>query len=173
MRINWSFTKALSGVLACLAIVSSAERGAFASAPPPPSFTTLQPGGFRDIAQNLQVNIVLVGYEQGAGPQQIEPSLEQVKTTMSGPGVEFEENRGQFDEHFWESDDRGSVTLSGSVSGTTTTASDGRFYFGDTVAGGNHIVAAAENGFAFLPSSFTINPLNTNQDLIFVGQPTN
>ncbi len=65
------------------------------------------------------------------------------------------------------------VTLSGSVSGTTTTASDGRFYFGDTVAGGYHIVAAAANGFVFSPPSFTINPLSGNQDLIFVGQPSN
>ncbi len=37
----------------------------------PLSFTTLQPGGFRDIFQNLPINIVFVGYEQGAGAQQI------------------------------------------------------------------------------------------------------
>ena len=36
-----------------------------------PTFTTLQPGQFREINQNLQVNIVLVGYHQGTGPRDI------------------------------------------------------------------------------------------------------
>ncbi|HEV8140493.1 MAG TPA: hypothetical protein VGP81_12030 [Pyrinomonadaceae bacterium] len=36
-----------------------------------PPFTTLQPGQFREINQNLQVNIVFVGYHQGAGPRDI------------------------------------------------------------------------------------------------------
>ncbi len=71
MEINWNFTKVLPGILVCLAILSFAETPFASAPPPPPSFTTLQPGGFRDIAQNLQINIVLVGYEQGAGPQQI------------------------------------------------------------------------------------------------------
>ena len=33
--------------------------------------TTLQPGGFRNINQNLDVNVVFIGYELGAGPQNI------------------------------------------------------------------------------------------------------
>lgn len=34
----------------------------------PPALGTLQPGGFRDIPQNLAVNVVFVGYEPGAAP---------------------------------------------------------------------------------------------------------
>jgi hypothetical protein len=41
-----------------------------ASAAPP--LTTLQPGGFRVIQQDLPINIVFVGYEQGAGPRDID-----------------------------------------------------------------------------------------------------
>lgn len=36
-----------------------------------PALTTLQPGAFRVIPQNLPVNIVFVGYEEGAGPRDI------------------------------------------------------------------------------------------------------
>src|SRR5687767_13580955 len=36
-----------------------------------PTFTTLQPGQFREIDQNLQINIVFVGYEPGSGPRDI------------------------------------------------------------------------------------------------------
>ena len=36
-----------------------------------PAFTTLQPGAFRNIAQNLDVNLVFLGYEPGAGPRNI------------------------------------------------------------------------------------------------------
>jgi hypothetical protein len=34
--------------------------------PAPPVLSTLEPGGFRDIAQDLTVNVVFVGYEAGA-----------------------------------------------------------------------------------------------------------
>jgi hypothetical protein len=37
----------------------------------PPTLATLQPGGFRTIAQTLHVNVVFVGYEAGAGAQQV------------------------------------------------------------------------------------------------------
>ncbi len=40
-------------------------------APAPPTLTTLQPGGFRTINQELDVNVVFVGYELGAGPRNI------------------------------------------------------------------------------------------------------
>lgn len=39
---------------------------------PPPDLTNLQPGGFQEITQDLTINVVFVGYEQGAGPQQID-----------------------------------------------------------------------------------------------------
>lgn len=47
---------------------------AIASAKPsaPPDLNTLEPGGFREIDQDLTVNIVFVGYEQGAGDQDID-----------------------------------------------------------------------------------------------------
>jgi hypothetical protein len=38
----------------------------------PPNLTTLQPGGFRALNQNLKVNIVFVGYETGAGVRDID-----------------------------------------------------------------------------------------------------
>lgn len=39
-----------------------------------PNFVTLQPGQFQQIDQNLQVNIVLVGYHPGSGPRDIQES---------------------------------------------------------------------------------------------------
>ncbi len=39
---------------------------------PPPDLNTLDPGGFRDIEQDLTVNVVFVGYETGAGDQDID-----------------------------------------------------------------------------------------------------
>jgi len=39
--------------------------------PAPPSLTTLQPGGFRTIEQDLTINVVFVGYEEGAGVMNI------------------------------------------------------------------------------------------------------
>ena len=36
-----------------------------------PTFTTLQPGQFREINQDLQINIVMLGYHQGTGPRDI------------------------------------------------------------------------------------------------------
>ena len=37
----------------------------------PPSFTTLRPGGFNTIAHRLPINVVFVGYEEGAGSRDI------------------------------------------------------------------------------------------------------
>src|SRR5688572_9900138 len=42
--------------------------------PSPPSFTTLQPGGFRNIQLDLPINIVFIGFEPGTGVQQINDS---------------------------------------------------------------------------------------------------
>jgi hypothetical protein len=41
----------------------------------PPAFSTLEPGAFREIEQNLPVNIVFVGYEPGAGAQQVDEAI--------------------------------------------------------------------------------------------------
>src|SRR6476646_3306602 len=40
----------------------SGISGALNTPAAPPAFTTLQPGQFREIEQNLQINIVFVGY---------------------------------------------------------------------------------------------------------------
>lgn len=40
-----------------------------------PELTTLRPGQFQEINQNLQVNIVFVGYEQGTGPRDINEAI--------------------------------------------------------------------------------------------------
>ena len=41
---------------------------------PPPTLTTLQPGGFRTIEQDLNINVVFVGYEPGSGSMNIDES---------------------------------------------------------------------------------------------------
>ncbi len=38
---------------------------------PPPALATLEPGGFRTISQTLDINVVFVGYEAGAGAQDV------------------------------------------------------------------------------------------------------
>lgn len=40
-----------------------------------PEFTTLRPGQFQEINQNLEVNIVFVGYEQGSGARDINEAM--------------------------------------------------------------------------------------------------
>jgi len=52
--------------LALAAVVVTAPLTMAGSAPP--SLSTLEPGGFRGVSQTLDVNIVFVGYEPGAGP---------------------------------------------------------------------------------------------------------
>ena len=37
-----------------------------------PTLSTLAPGAFREIPQNLKVNVVFVGFQQGSGPNQID-----------------------------------------------------------------------------------------------------
>ena len=57
-------------VSAALAVMSlaAASPGAL------PPLSTLQPGGFRTITQTLPVNVVFVGYEAGAGAQNVDAS---------------------------------------------------------------------------------------------------
>jgi hypothetical protein len=48
------------------------RRGRSPAPPIAPTLTTLQPGGFRTINQTLDVNVVFIGYELGAGPRNID-----------------------------------------------------------------------------------------------------
>jgi hypothetical protein len=64
------------------------------------------------------------------------------------------------------------VTLSGDNSATAATDNNGDFSFFNTTGGGNYTVTPAKAGFTFSPSSFTVNALNSNQSLIFVGTST-
>lgn len=59
-------------VLVLVAALLPATGVAFAGKSAPPTLTTLQPGGFRSLEQDLTVNVVFVGYEQGAGYQDID-----------------------------------------------------------------------------------------------------
>jgi len=68
------FTKilGLATTLALIVALIPATGAAFAGKAAPPSLSTLEPGGFRSIEQNLTINVVFVGYEQGAGIQDID-----------------------------------------------------------------------------------------------------
>jgi hypothetical protein len=61
-------------MLALLLLISLAlvYSGVVASKPIPPVLSTLDPGGFLDIEQDLNVNVVFVGYEQGTGYSEID-----------------------------------------------------------------------------------------------------
>jgi hypothetical protein len=68
MRNRW----ALPFLALTLSIFVAAGAGPQAGPPaPPPVLTTLQPGGFRNIQQTLDVNVVFLGYEIGSGPRDI------------------------------------------------------------------------------------------------------
>ena len=68
MRNRWT----LSFLSVVLIAIFAATAGPVAGpAPAPPTLTTLQPGGFRNIDQNLDVNVVFIGYELGAGPRNL------------------------------------------------------------------------------------------------------
>ena len=45
--------------------------GALAAPSAPPDLDTLDPGGFLNLEQELDINVVFVGYEEGAGPRDI------------------------------------------------------------------------------------------------------
>jgi hypothetical protein len=63
----------LFGVVALLSSLLALLPWPAAAAPP--SLTTLQPGGFREIAQDLDINLVFVGYRPGAGPRDINEAV--------------------------------------------------------------------------------------------------
>ena len=61
---------AVTGILVLLmAALPVATAGAKNN--PPPTLSTLNPGGFLNIEQDLTINVVFVGYEQGNGYQEI------------------------------------------------------------------------------------------------------
>jgi hypothetical protein len=64
------------------------------------------------------------------------------------------------------------VTLNGTNSAIATTDSTGYFGFLHTSSGGNYIVTPFKTNYNFTPSSITVNNLNNNQDLIFIGTST-
>ena len=55
------------------AFILGAQPGLMAAtaASAPPTLSTLQPGSFQEIDQDLTINVVFVGYEPGAGYQEI------------------------------------------------------------------------------------------------------
>lgn len=61
----------LATTLALIIALLPASGVAFAGKSTPPALTTLEPGGFQNLEQDLNVNVVFVGYDQGAGDQDI------------------------------------------------------------------------------------------------------
>jgi hypothetical protein len=60
-------------LLTTLVLASLLSTSVTLAAPaPPPALGTLQPGGFHTLSQDLAVNVVFVGYEPGAGPDDID-----------------------------------------------------------------------------------------------------
>lgn len=62
----------LATTLALIVALLPASGVAFAGKAAPPILSTLEPGGFRSLEQDLTINVVFVGYEQGAGYQDID-----------------------------------------------------------------------------------------------------
>ena len=71
--MNRPITKLLGLAMTLALIVAMLPAGgvAFAGKAAPPTLSTLEPGGFRTIEQDLTINVVFVGYEQGGGYQEI------------------------------------------------------------------------------------------------------
>jgi len=64
----------LLAVIGILVLLMAALPVATAGAKndPPPTLNTLEPGGFHTLEQDLTINVVFVGYEEGSGDQQID-----------------------------------------------------------------------------------------------------
>ena len=71
--MNRPITKLLGLAMTLALIVAMLPAGgvAFAGKAAPPTLSTLEPGGFSTIEQDLTINVVFVGYEQGGGYQEI------------------------------------------------------------------------------------------------------
>ena len=61
------------------------------------------------------------------------------------------------------------VTLSGSQSMTATTSADGEYVFEDLPAGGNYTVTPQKTSYAFSPTNWSFNDLDSNQNVSFTG----
>lgn len=72
--MNRSITKilGLATALALIVALLPASGAVSAAKSIPPTLTTLEPGGFLSLEQDLTVNVVFVGYEQGGGYQDID-----------------------------------------------------------------------------------------------------
>jgi len=53
-------------------VIALPATAVLAGNPAPPNLTTLQPGGFRTIEQDLTINVVFLGYEPGSGSMNID-----------------------------------------------------------------------------------------------------
>ena len=87
--MRYKYTVVLAVLLLLALVFSTALAG---KADPPPSLNTLEPGGFRDIEQDLAINVVFVGYEQGAGSQEIDEAAFSGRTSLdisSGKSLPF------------------------------------------------------------------------------------
>lgn len=88
-------------LLTVLCLIACCSAKAYGSTP---NFTTLQPGQFREITQNLRINIVFVGFQRGTGPQDInEAELKSILTpyyrTYNLSKHEWLGNRYNYDYH--------------------------------------------------------------------------
>ena len=62
------------------------------------------------------------------------------------------------------------VTLSGTVSGTTQTDTNGNYSFNNLTSNGNYTVTVAKTRYVFSPQSLSFNNLNGNQTGNFIGK---
>jgi hypothetical protein len=70
--------------LTVLLLTAASTLGA---APALPRLTTLRPGGATELAENVTVNVVFVGYRKGAGPQQINEAAFRSQLSAGGSTV--------------------------------------------------------------------------------------
>ena len=64
-----------------------AAASTFGAVPPLARLTTLRPGGTTQLAENVTVNVVFVGYRKGAGPQQIDENVFRSQLASTGETV--------------------------------------------------------------------------------------
>jgi hypothetical protein len=72
MKKQFAKFMGLATTLALIVALLPATGVAFAGKADPPTLSTLEPGGFRNLEQDLTINVVFVGYEQGAGDRDID-----------------------------------------------------------------------------------------------------
>jgi len=72
MKRSFKTTMGIVTIFMLLLAILPATSVAFAGKSTPPALSTLDPGGFLNIEQDLTINVVFVGYEEGAGYQEID-----------------------------------------------------------------------------------------------------